>query len=209
MILIVTAMKSEAKDLLKGFKEKTLFLDHKYYQGIINNKEVIILITGVGKTNSSSFLTSLLMKKKITKIINIGFVGAKGDFIIGEVVLVNKVSYGDVDVTAFTNYELGQIPKMPKYFNSDLEMLEKFKKVINKEVLLYTQDKFVLKSDLNNAIFDMEGASLYQVAYTFKTPIIAVKLISDIIGKKSQIENYIKFEENSSNIIKEIIFKLI
>lgn len=209
MILIVTAMKSEAKDLLKGFKEKTLFLDHKYYQGIINNKEVIILITGVGKTNSSSFLTSLLMKEKITKIINIGFVGAKGDFIIGEVVLVNKVSYGDVDVTAFTNYELGQIPKMPKYFNSDLEMLEKFKKVINKEVLLYTQDKFVLKSDLNNAIFDMEGASLYQVAYTFKTPIIAVKLISDIIGKKSQIENYIKFEENSSNIIKEIIFKLI
>lgn len=209
MILIVTAMESEAKDLKKGFQEKILFNNHKYYQGIINNKEVLLLITGVGKTNASTFLSSLLMKENIKSIINIGYAGAKGNFKIGEAILVDNVIYGDVDVTAFTNYEKGQIPKMPKYFESDQVMFNNFKKVIHKESLLYTQDQFVLSSEYDNALFDMEGASFYQVAYLFNKPIIAIKLVSDLIGKKDQSEIYSDFEENSSSLIKELIYQVI
>ncbi len=209
MILIVAAMDSEVRDLIINFKEKSLFNDKKYYYGTINNKNVLVLITGVGKTNASACLASLLMVENVVSIINVGFVGAKGNFEIGEVVLVEKTIYGDVDVTPFTNYELGQIPKMPKYFKSDEITFKEFNKTINKTAALKTQDKFVLKTSEDNLIFDMEGASFYHVSHLFNKPIIAIKVVSDLIGKESQLENYLEFEKNSSNIIKEIIYKVI
>ena len=113
MILIIAAMESEVKELRRNFKEKNLYNNRKYYQGSINDKEVIVLITGVGKVNAGLHLAAILMKENISKIINVGFGGAKGDFQIGEAVLI-KATYGDVDVTAFSEYELGQLPKLPR-----------------------------------------------------------------------------------------------
>ena len=40
MILLVSAMESEAKDLIKLLTKKPLFDNHFYYQGKINNKDV-------------------------------------------------------------------------------------------------------------------------------------------------------------------------
>lgn len=209
MILIIAAMESEVKELRRNFKEKNLYNNRKYYQGSINDKEVIVLITGVGKVNAGLHLAAILMKENISKIINVGFGGAKGDFQIGEAVLIKKATYGDVDVTAFSEYELGQLPKLPHYFNSDPVMFRNFKEIITKEGLLYTQDKFVLKSEENDCLFDMEGAGFYQAAHLFKKPIVAIKVVSDLIGQKGQLENYQNFEKNSSYLIKEIIEKVI
>lgn len=207
MILIVSAMESEARELVKVLKKETLFNDKYYYKGVIKDNEVCVLITGVGKTNASLYLSSILMKEKITSIINIGYAGAIGDYQVGDVVLIDKCLYGDVDVTEFTNYEVCQIPKMPLYFNSDKKLFDKCVKVINKTDLLYTQDKFVLEGT-NSGLYDMEGASFYQTSYVYNKPIISIKVVSDLIGKENQIENYSVFEEKSSYIIKEIIDKI-
>ena len=195
MILIIAAME-EVKNLRRNLKKKNLYNNRKYYQGSINDKEVIVLITGVGKVNAGLHLAAILMKENISKIINVGFGGAKGDFQIGEAVLIKKATYGDVDVTAFSEYELGQLPKLPHYFNSDPVMFRNFKEII-------------LKSEENDCLFDMEGAGFYQVAHLFKKPIVAIKVVSDLIGQKGQLENYQNFEKNSSYLIKEIIEKVI
>lgn len=208
MILIVSAMESEAKELIKLLTKKPLFDDHFYYHGKVNNKELCLVITGVGKVNASTFLSALLMKEIITEIINIGYAGAIGNYQVGDIVLIEQVKYGDVDVTPFTDYKLGQIPKMPLYFKSNHKLMEKVKENISKTSNLFTQDKFVLDGT-EEGLYDMEGASFYQTALIFNKPIVAIKVVSDLIGKSNQITNYNEFENKSSYLIKEIVEKIL
>ena len=55
----------------------------------------------------------------------------------------------------------------------------------------------------------MEGASFYQTAHIFNKPIVAIKVVSDLIGKNNQITNYNEFENKSSYLIKEIVLKIL
>jgi adenosylhomocysteine nucleosidase len=70
---------------------------------------------------------------------------------------------------------------------------------------LYTGDQFITEKMPFEGVVDMEGAALYQVAYVYKKPMISIKIISDVIGKKS----YQSFEMNQgSQRIAKIVHQL-
>ena len=63
MILIVCAMDSEANELKKEINdlEAVQLTSQKfYYKGTLKKKEVILIVTGVGKSNAALFKDSFI-----------------------------------------------------------------------------------------------------------------------------------------------------
>lgn len=215
MTLIVCAMEAEAKiikETIENIESCKLTLEKNYYKGKIKNKDVLLVVTGIGKVNAGALTALMLEKKQISKIINIGYAGGIKPYNVADIVLVKAASYHDVDLTSINSfYEYGQVPGMPKSFSSDFHLFNKIKEKLNFiELPLYTGDKFVTKKLYDiKAVYDMEGAAIYQVAYLFKKPIIAIKIISDIIDSKTQDKDYNKSEKEFQGIIKEAIIKVL
>ncbi len=179
MILFVAAMKEEISEIIKDKHPNT-----------------DVLLTGIGKVNAAMKLTHYIAKHKVDKIINIGFAGGNMTYDVNDIVLIEKTIYHDFDLSLF-GYKKGQVPGYPAVFNSNKEMLEMAQKAFNnvKKGDLYTGDYFMVTPISNPAVFDMEGASLYQVAHTYQIPIISIKIISDVIGMDDHYKAYKTFEQ--------------
>lgn len=191
MNLYLIAMIDEAKDLIEGSK---LIFDKPF--NLYQKDNNLIAITRVGKVNASFVFSYLINKYQFNKVFNIGFVGALGNFKIGEIYQVEKAKYHDFDATAF-GYEHGQVPGLPAEFKS--------KNVgVYPLAMLLTGDTFLTKKISENCLIDMEGTALFQVAYLNNIDLVSIKVVSDVIGSKNHLEEYRNFELIGSKIIKEI-----
>ncbi len=193
MILIIGAMREELSEVISHLEDKKeLITPFSTYIGKLNDHDVLVCQTGVGKVNAATALTYFLTNFEIDLVINIGLAGSAG-INRESLVTVNKASYHDYDVTFF-GYEVGEIPKIGKWFNS--------KEIRNNpfhEAVLYTGDQFV-SAELGFSepyLVDMEGAALFQVSKIFKKDIIALKLVSDDVLSEAQNEEYKETEELS------------
>jgi adenosylhomocysteine nucleosidase len=74
---IICAMKSEMDILLNaiGVGRKVKMLGCTFYEGSINNHEVVLSLCGVGKVNSAIAATLLISEFQCSVIINSGIAG--------------------------------------------------------------------------------------------------------------------------------------
>ena len=189
MKLIVAAMREEAQKL--------------------NQKNVII--TGVGKVNAAFHLTDALAKNQVDAIYNVGFAGASHHYQIGDIIIIKEAMYHDFNLSAF-GYQKGEVPHLKFPFQSDDKLLnEAISTLPNAKIsTLYTGDYFMTEKVDKPYVCDMEGASLYQVALLKNIPIIAIKVVSDIVGMDHHIENYKAFEQSKgASLIAKIVSQLI
>lgn len=193
MILFVVAMYEEGNEILQ---------DSIYKNDLI--------ITGIGKTNAAMKLTEYLSQHDVDYIINIGFAGGNIAYEVNDVVIVNHASYHDFDLRLF-GYKKGQVPGYPEIFSSNPYLLDKIINALPHAKMghLYTGDYFMTDRVDEPAVFDMEGTSLYQVAWHFKVPIISVKLISDVIGMDDHYNSYKSFEQTQGAKMLHDIYKKI
>ncbi|AXE60493.1 5'-methylthioadenosine nucleosidase / S-adenosylhomocysteine nucleosidase [[Mycoplasma] phocae] len=204
MILFSFAEKMEAKIFLennqiKKIKEhklitKTDFQKISEYQ--YKDKNFLVAFTGVGKVNTALFLSYIIsnFKRRIKMIINCGPAGATFNGEIGEVFLIKKTNYYDVDITALPNYELGQLPNLPVYYKTNYKP---YKNLNLKEGSCATADRFAMVGDIdiveNNFkkdyyLVDMECAAYGQTATAFNKKFVAIKVISDVIKKQNPLD---------------------
>lgn len=193
MILFVVAMYEEGNEILQ---------DSIYKNDLI--------ITGIGKTNAAMKLTEYLSQHDVDYIVNIGFAGGNIAYEVNDVVIVNHASYHDFDLRLF-GYKKGQVPGYPEIFSSNSYLLDKINNALPHAKMghLYTGDYFMTDRVDEPAVFDMEGTSLYQVAWHFKVPIISVKLISDVIGMDDHYNSYKSFEQTQGAKMLHDIYKKI
>lgn len=195
MILIVAAMKEEVFKIIENNQRK----------------DIDIIITGVGKVNAAMKLSEYLTNHKVNKIINLGFVGGNINYQVNDIVVVDKAIYHDFDLSMF-GYKKGQVPNYPELFEPDKSLyvaaLKRLKTA--KEGFLYTGDCFMTENIIEPSVFDMEGASLFQVAHYFKVPMLSVKLVSDVIGSKDHIDQYKTFEQEiGATLLLDVFNKLV
>lgn len=194
-----------------------------FIEGKIDNQEIILLKSGIGKVNAAMATTILMEKYSPSYVINTGSAGGFAtELEVGDVIIANEVVYHDVDVTAF-DYHYGQVPNMPPAFKTDEQLIRKVKTTLdtlhirNKIGLLGTGDSFINDQAMITSIkqnfpkmvaAEMEGAAIAHVCYQYSTPFIIIRAISDIAGKESPI-SFKKFlqlaAKNSSNIIQHFI----
>lgn len=152
MIGIIGAMEEEVaaiKEYMHITDTKNI-LDCIFYQGMIENKEVVLLQGGVGKVNAAICTTLLLTNYQIDMVINIGSAGGLClNQEVGDIVISNEVCQYDFDITAFPNRILGEVPGLPPRIKADEDLINKAKIFLEKLDLNYeiglivSGDKFV------------------------------------------------------------------
>lgn len=219
MIGIIVA-EIEEMEAVKGIMEDVNSIDIynlKIYTGKINNKDSLLVRSGVGKVNSARVAQIITDKFDLSFIINIGSAGGLNeDLNIGDIVLGETLVQHDFDVTAFGR-EKGFIPETGKFFESDKNLLEKCKniKIDNQKIVVGTiasGDMFLtdstlkekIKKDFNATCVEMEGAAIAQVCALNKIPFIVIRSISDIPNGKNEIDFNEYLELASKNCAKFI-----
>ncbi len=185
----------EIKNVMSDFKEKEIS-KLEFIEGKIEAKEVVLVQCGIGKVNAARVTQVLIDNFKIEYIINVGAAGALNPMLnIGDIVIGEKLIQHDFDITAF-GHTKGYITGVGDYIQSDMELVEKFKRIVDNQndktyqikigniasgdifcIDIYMKNKIYSKFDAD--CVEMEGAAIAQVCYLDNIPFIVIRSISD------------------------------
>lgn len=208
MIGIIGAMEEEVgilKDKIVDLSE--ISVAHvKFYTGILNNKDIVLTQSGIGKVNATISTTLLIEKFNPDIVINTGSAGALDESLkVGDVLVSNEVIYHDADATEF-GYAYGQIPQMPERYESSEKLLEKTIDILKQQQLngkvgmITSGDSFIgsaqqrnkIKSQFPDAMaVEMEATAIAQTCFQFNVPFIVTRAVSDLANGEADIS----FEE--------------
>lgn len=217
---VIGAMDEEIIFFKEKLEKRTDFVicGYDFFEGKIDNKDLVVLKSGIGKVNAAMSTTLLHSHYKCDYIINIGSAGGFDDsFNIGDIILSTELRSHDVDVTAF-GYEFGQVPKMPAFFQS-CETLVKIAEECSEHIaphrilkgLIVSGDSFMnkieqinlIKSRFNNILAaEMEACAIAQVCYQFNVPFIIIRALSDVVGAEAPADHMTYLELASKNSTK-------
>ncbi|HLQ83454.1 MAG TPA: 5'-methylthioadenosine/adenosylhomocysteine nucleosidase [Pseudogracilibacillus sp.] len=228
VIGIIGAMDEEIALLKSKMTEvtETNISQIDFYKGQLAGKEVVLMKSGIGKVNAAISATILHEHFNPSLVINAGSAGGlKEKHSVGDIIISSEVIHHDADATVF-NYKLGQIPQMPETFVACKDLINLVKKSVTKLGLpadiglIGTGDSFIgrenqvkhIKANFPDIVAtEMEAVSVAQVCYTYQTPFVIIRALSDIAGKDSSIlfEEFLeKAATNSAKVIIETIKQL-
>ncbi|MBK0348188.1 5'-methylthioadenosine/adenosylhomocysteine nucleosidase [Aerococcaceae bacterium zg-ZJ1578] len=193
---IIGAMEEEIRSLKLAIQESAeqVLYQQSFIVGKLGAHEVVLVQSGIGKVNASIITTLLVQHFAVDMIINTGTAGALHSGLkVGSVVIADRLSHHDVDVTGF-GYEKGQMAGMPAYYYSDSDYLRVAKqacRLLDIEPalgLIVSGDAFVnhadkvkaIKADFPKALAcEMESAAIAQTAHVLGVPFVIIRAISD------------------------------
>ena len=206
---IISAMRTEMDLILEEMENlnETKYLGFLFYEGFINDIEIVLVESGVGKVNASMATTILISEFSCDLILNTGIAGGLPGVKTKDVILATGLSWYDFDIRIF-GYEYGQVPQMPKIFPINPELIMLVKSTLNKlniestSGLILSGDKFVSDlslleqcKNMNALACEMEGCAVAQVSLKAGVDFLVLRYISDVIGEPSQNDDYLKFED--------------
>lgn len=221
MIGIIVAEEKELsaiKEIVTNVEEISIY-EKVFYKGLIENKEVVVVKSNVGKVNSARVCQILIDKFNPSLIINVGTAGSVDNKLdIGDVVVADRLVQYDFDVTPFGR-KLGEIENIGEYIEVKKELLDLFKDIDVTIGCIATGDKFIVnieeKDNVKNIFkalcIEMEGASIAQVCYLDDVPFLVVRSITDKQDGSSKVdfETFLEFSsKKAASILKEILKKI-
>lgn len=210
---IIGAMELEVEEL-KGkmvIRRRVEKASMEFLEGKLNNVEVVIVRSGIGKVNAAICAQILCDCFKVTHIINTGVAGSlKNEINIGDIVVSMDALHHDVDVRVF-GYPLGEVPQMGCLAFPADERLAQLAvsccKEVNPEIAVYTGrivsgDQFISDKQVKETIIsnfqgfcvEMEGASIAHAAYLNHVPFVIIRAISDKADDSAEMD-YPSFEK--------------
>ena len=198
MIGAIVAMEKEAKYFIEKLSNLkiTTYLGKRVYQGEINNKEITLIISGIGKVNSAMSTQFLIDKYNVDYVLNFGTCGGLDEnFNVGDIFIVKSAVQYDFDLTEIDKCELGYMEEYDCVF---FDCKNDFLAQDNAVGCLGTADLF--SEDINKInklksmgcnLKDMEGGAIFQVCKANDKPLLMIKGVSDVFGKKSMIDQYL------------------
>ena len=223
MIGIIGAMDEEVfaiKELIENIEINEI-ANLTFYKGIIANKDIVLVKSGIGKTLSALTTTVLALNFNLDFVINVGTAGGISDKLKTlDVIVSNKVAQSDFDLTAFGYKQDFYEPRIS--FNADSSLVNKMKDLNLDNVYfgdIVSSDTFISKrsqadkliSNFSSALCaDMEAGSIAMTLDHFKIPFIVIRSISDVVGSDKgnamEFNEYLKYaSKNSAKITKELI----
>lgn len=223
-LLIVGAMDSEIEFLklnLNNIQEEE-HSGFKFYLGTINNKDIILVKSGIGRVMAGLLIGVACSNYKFDQVINVGVAGGAKGTNLGDIIVGENYIYGDVDLrSGGFGYDFGQMAGCPRVFASkvDLNNLKEDNSFIYGDMCtcdsFTTSEQFVKEikenyfKDLNIKCFDMESTAFAQACNVYQIPFLAIRSISDVIGSTFQSEDYQNNEKTSANKVNQFVINLI
>lgn len=221
---IIFAMQEELIELKKYLhinNEKKIY-DLIFYEATLNNQNIILTESGIGKTNAARTTQILIDYYKPEAIFNIGVAGGIAKNLkVGDVIISTSLVQHDFDITAF-DHPKGYIPNIGNTIPIDNNLLNTTKTILDtnnisyKEGVIASGDIFCTKESMatkintqfNALCVEMEGASIAQTAYLSKTPCLVIRSISDCPDNNNKV-TYEEFLENSSKKVAQIMYTIL
>lgn len=222
---IIGAMSEEVqgiKKLMTDIEEEKIGT-LTFYTGVMHDKDIVLLETGIGKVNATIGATLMIEAFDVEEIIFTGVAGGVNEELdLGDVVISRDLIQHDFDTSAFGD-KLGMIPRMDNsIFKADDELIElavnagkKLKgKVIVGRVL--SGDQFIaspekiafLKKEFNGDCTEMEGAAVGHVCQVLDIPFVVIRTMSDKANSDAHTD-YATFmriaADNSVTLVNEML----
>ncbi|MCK5127715.1 MAG: 5'-methylthioadenosine/adenosylhomocysteine nucleosidase [candidate division Zixibacteria bacterium] len=201
MIGLMGAMEEEIslfKEYATITKTKS-FAGMKFYQGQIDDNDVVLVKCGIGKVHAAVSTQILIDKFDVDEIILAGLAGAVVPYLQqGDIVMANFLVQHDVDLTAFGRRR-GEVPSVGRMLESDPGMLKRMNDAYD-EVFggrsnrpqmvvgtIVSGDSFIsdkgtisgLQREFGAVAAEMEGAAVAQVCQMNSRPFVVIRTISD------------------------------
>ena len=226
---IIVAMQEELEEILNimnNIEEKEIY-EISFISGKIEDTEVVLVKSGVGKVNAARTTQILIDKLNVKSVINVGSAGALNPFLnIGDIVIADKLIQHDFDITAF-DHDKGYITGVGDYIYSNDELVKKLQNTVNKienkaykviTGVIASGDIFCTDINIKNKIYskfnaecvEMEGAAIAQVCYLDKIPFVVLRSISDSPNGNNAIvfDEFVKLaSKRCAEILKEFLKK--
>ena len=182
----------------------------EFYCGKVNNKEVVVVRSGIGKVNAAVCSQILVDKFGVDAIVNTGIAGSlRAEINIGDIVLSSDSVQHDMDATGF-GYVPGQIPRMDTFaFPADERLLNLARECcsrVNPDIQTFvgrvvSGDQFIsdkkkkqwLIDKFDGSCTEMEGAAIAQVCYLNHIGCLIIRAISDKADDSANMD-YQEFE---------------
>jgi adenosylhomocysteine nucleosidase len=229
VIGIISAMSEELELLLNDMdiEEKTHKANMTFHKGKVWGKDVVAVVSGIGKVNAAVCTQILISEYKVNSVINVGVAGGIGkDIYPGDVVVAENLVQHDMDTTVFGDAH-GQVPRLDTFdFTCDKELVrlaklacDEIKEINTFSGRIVSGDQFIasvdkikwLESEFGAAACEMEGASIAHVCYLNSIPFVIIRSISDNANNGAHMD-YEKFipigVKNSTTILKAMIEKI-
>ena len=219
-IAIITAMDSEFNEILSLYDFKD---EMEIKVTTVYNHEIYLIKSGIGKVNAA-LATNKAINYGADIVITTGLAGGIDDSLKqGDVVLANNVCYHDV--WCGEPNQKGQIQDFPLYYELNQKLKNTFENLAKdkgyKIGLTVTGDQFLtdaeklklIKMDFSKALaVDMESAAVAQTCHINNKTCISLRIISDVVGKSNQVEEYNLFWQNmpkQASVMVDDILKVI
>lgn len=226
---IICAMEEELAPLKKimFIKESRTKARMEFIEGTLEEKDVVMVISGIGKVNAAVCAQILADDYQVTHLINVGVAGGvKENIQPMDVVVAKALLQHDMDVTAF-GLKRGEIPRFESsLFQSDekltalaLEGSRKNEDYTTHEGIIVSGDQFIsskekiedLLETFDAAACEMEGAAIAQAADLNHIPFTVIRAISDNANTGASMD-YEKFKdlavENTVSILTYVLKNL-
>ena len=201
-----------------------------FYVGKLDDCNVVIVQSGMGKVNAGICAQILINEFKVTAIINTGAAGSLDNRLdIGDFVVSTDAVQHDFDASPIS-YQKGEVPYTGKIsFEADKGLREKAVKAITEctkdvkymEGRVCTGDQFITNRDELDVIkqkypeglaVDMESAAIAQVCLLWNVPMLSFRIISDTPGVKAHFDQYLNFwdtmADKSFAVTKEFLSRI-
>ena len=214
-IAIITAMQSEfdAVNSLYQFSGSATEKTAEVY-----GKKILLIKSGMGKVNAT-VATEKAYRAGADLVINTGLAGGidsaleQGDIVVAEKVCYHDVWCGEPNAK-------GQVQDLPLYYPAPEKIVKEIIRLNPsfKLGLTVTGDQFVTDGKILNEIkqnfpeayaVDMESAAVAQTCYLHQLPYISVRIISDVVGKEGQMEQYNNFWKNMPTQAADMLDKIL
>jgi len=223
-LAIMGAMEEEITPLLSYFTniKKISYASNSYYEAKYNDIDIVVAYSKIGKVFSTLTASTMIQKFGCDTLLFSGVAGGINPSLkIGDLIVANKLSQHDLDITAF-GHPYGYVPGGEVYVNTDKKLkniaLEVAKqnniKII--EGIIATGDQFIanekrkdfIKNTFNADALEMEGASVAVVCNALNVPCLILRAISDTADMDAGF-NFDEFLENSAKNSAEFLVKII
>lgn len=222
VIGIIGAMDTEVAGLISkiDFLDKKSIYGNDFYLGKIDDTDVVIAKSGIGKVNSGICTQIMIDRFEITALINSGIAGGlEPSLHIGDICIGSKMIQHDYDLTPF-GYVKGYIPNgsggdKPTEFESDKRLVDIVEKASDEisdseRVLkgtIVSGDQFIadlskkksLHEEFDAIAAEMEGAAIAHCASHAGIPFVVIRVISDLANGDGPL-SFEEFEKDATNL---------
>lgn len=223
MIAVIAAMDSEVSAIVSKMNAETKKIHGiEFFEGTLENKDVVVMKSGVGKGNAAMSTTILLEHYPVEQIVNIGTAGGlKENENILDAVLSERVVQHDFDTSPIDG-EAG----IGLYYDADPKLLaicEAALKDLDVTVhkgLVASGDQFIAGEATKNLCdkfpdamcAEMEAGAIAQVSAHYQVPFVILRSLSDVACKPDShmdFQEYVKHaSERSAMFTQELMRRL-